>query len=174
MSEEHELPTTKSIGIKYGLVSGLLGIIFFILIDVTGNAGNQTIQWLGLLITAAVVFLAHREYKNLGDGYMEYKQGVGIGAWIGLVGAIISNIVTYIYISFINTEYISFIRDQQRMAMEEQGMSDAQIDQAMDMSESFTSAEALVIFGLVFGVLFTVIIALIVAAITKNSRPELT
>ncbi len=173
MEQEIEAPSTRSIGIKYGIISGLLGIIFFIVVDVTGNAGNQSISWLGLIITIAVMVLAHREFKNNGDGFMEYKQGLGIGLWQGVIGSAISSIFTFIYVIAINTEYIDMLKEQQRFNMEEQGMSDAQIEQAMDISGIFMSPGALLGFGLFFGILFTLIIALIVSAITKKSRPEL-
>ncbi len=173
MEEEIELPSLRSIGVKFGIIAGLLGIMFTIVIDVTGNLGNQGLQYSGLIITLAVVFFAHREYKNNGDGFMNYGQGVGIGAWIGLVGSVISSVFTYVYVSFINTEYVSTLKDIQRMKMEEQGLSDAQIDQAMEITGAFMTPVALLGMGLFMGVLFTVIIALIVSAFTKKARPEL-
>ena len=173
MNQEIEQASPRAVGIKYGIVSGLLGIIFFIVIDVTGNAGNQSVSWLGLLITIAVLILAHREFKGTGDGHMEYKEGVGIGFWVGLIGSVISGIFTFIYVTTINTEYVTFLQDQQRMELEKQNMSDAQIDQAMEIASIFVSPGALLGFTLFFGILFTVILALIISAITKNSRPEL-
>ena len=59
------------------------------------------------------------------------------------------------------------------MDMEERGMSDAQIEQAMQMTEAFTSPAALTIIGVIVSVIFGFILSLIVTAFTKNSNPEL-
>ena len=104
---------------------------------------------------------------------MEYKQGVGIGAWIGLFGSLIAQSFVFIYASFINTAYTDTLLDIQRMKLEDDGMSDSQIDQTMEITGLFMSPGAMLGLGLFFGVLFTVIIALIVSAIMKKSRPEL-
>lgn len=171
--EEQAQVTTKSVGIKYGLIAALISIILFILIDFLGMVGQSWTQWVGILITAVIIFLAHKEFKSEGDDFMSYGQGVGIGVWIGLISSVLGSVFTYIYVKFINPGYMDFIREQQIMGMEERGMSDAEIEQAMKMAESFSGPEAILIFGIIFGFIFTLIAALIVSAVTKNSRPEL-
>ncbi|MTI21229.1 DUF4199 domain-containing protein, partial [Fulvivirga sp. RKSG066] len=57
--------------------------------------------------------------------------------------------------------------------MQESGMSDDQIDQAMSMTETFTSPELMAVFGILGGLFFGFIISLIISAFTKNSNPEL-
>lgn len=170
--EENSQVSTRSIGIKYGLISALIGIIFFILMDFLGLQGNRAAQWSGLIVTAVIIYFAHREYKSIGDGYMQYGQGVGIGVWVGLVGSVISATFTFIYVKYINPGYLEVIRQQQIMQMEERGMSDAEIERAMEMSENFSGPGAMFIFGIIFGFILTLIIALVISAITKNNRPE--
>jgi len=71
---ENEGVSIKSLAVKYGLINGLLAIAFFLVIDFAGLSTNQGISWLGLIITATVVFYAHREFKSSGDGYMSFGQ----------------------------------------------------------------------------------------------------
>lgn len=170
--EETKDVSVRSVSIKYGVISGLIGIILFIVTDFAGLAGNQALQWVGVPILAAIVFLAHKEFVRDGDGFMSYGQGLGIGTLLSLVSSVLSSVFTFIYTSYVNPAFIEAIREKAEMDMEEQGMSDAQIEQAMQFTESFTSPMALMIFGIIGGVFFGFLISLIVAAITKVSRPE--
>lgn len=171
-NEETKDVSIKSVALKYGLIYGLLSIIFFIAIDFSGQAGNQSLSWFGLLITAVVMYFAHKEFIRDGDGYMNYGQGLGLGTLMSLIGATISSIFTYVYIQFVNPTFLENVKQAQIIAMEEKGMSDTQIEQAMKISENFTGPTAMLIFGIVFGVFFGFIIALIISAITKKTRPE--
>jgi len=169
--EENQTSTTK-ISIKYGIISGLAGIAFFVLVDILGFSGNQSIQYLGYLVMAAIIYLAHKAYKEEGDGFMNYGQGLGIGVLLSLVSAVLSSVFFYFYVTFINTEYMTMIMDMQRAKMEESGMADAQIDQAMEMTEKFMTPGMMLIFAIVGTVFFGLIISLIVSAITQKKRPE--
>jgi hypothetical protein len=68
---------------------------------------------------------------------------------------------------------IDIIKDKQLEQFEEQGMDDAQIDQAMSMSETFMTPEVMFQIALVATVFFGFIISLVVSAITKNADPSL-
>jgi len=60
--EENQTSTSK-VSIKYGIISGLAGIAFFVLVDMLGFSGNQSIQYLGYLVMAGIIYLAHKAYK---------------------------------------------------------------------------------------------------------------
>jgi hypothetical protein len=102
---------------------------------------------------------------------MAYSQGIGIGFWTGLVSAAISSVFTYIYAK-IDAGYIDSIREKAIQDMEAQGQSQQQIDNAMKFVEMFTSAEAILIMGLVIGVLGMIVIALIISIFTQKPQPE--
>jgi tetrahydromethanopterin S-methyltransferase subunit G len=169
-NEEGYIPSPRKIGIKYGLITGVISIILFIALDFAGQSNNQSLQWIGIAITAVIIFLAQQEFKKEGDGFMSYGQALGVGTWLVLISAVLSSVFTYIYITAINTNYMDNVKEQQIMELEERGMSDAQIEQALN----FTTPEIILVFGLVGGFIFGFIIALIISAITKKSRPEFT
>ena len=64
------------------------------------------------------------------------------------------------------------IREKAIADMEAKGQTQSQIDAAMKLVERFTSAEAILFFGLFFGVLITVVVALIIAIFTQKPQPE--
>ena len=55
----------------------------------------------------------------------------------------------------------------------EQGLSDAQIEQTLEISGKFQTPEMILVFGIVGGIIMYLIIALIVTAITKKPNPDL-
>lgn len=171
--EENESPSVKSIALKWGAINGAIGIIFFIVVDFLGLIGESWTSIIGLAIFLIIVVMAHKEYKSEGDGYMNYGTGLGVGTLTSVVSSIISSIFTFIYVSFINTEIPNMIREKQIMTWEDQGMDQAQIDQASSMMEMTTSPAAMLVFGIVGGVFGGFIVALIVTIFTKNQRPEL-
>jgi tetrahydromethanopterin S-methyltransferase subunit B len=173
--EEASTPTisTRSVGIRYGLIMGVIGIALFVVfiaadVDIQGPA-----RWLNVLVLAVLIFLAHKYYKDNGDGFMTIGQATGIGFWMCLVSSAISSAFTYIYVKFIDTNFIQQMMDKQREAMEAKGtLSEEQVDQAMNMTSKFMTPEMMLIFGLVFGILFGVLIALIVGIFTQKKNAE--
>ncbi|MBN8653078.1 MAG: DUF4199 domain-containing protein [Cytophagales bacterium] len=170
--EENVSVTTRSAGIRYGLILGVASIAFFVVMNVAGLDMQGPLSYLGWLITIAVIFFAHKYFKENGDGYMTIGQGIGIGFWTGLVSTFISAPFTYIYIKFIDGAFLENIKDKQIEKMQEQGMSDEQIDQGMKMAEMFMSAEAILIMGIIGGLIMALIFAVIVSLFTKNTPPE--
>ncbi|MCB0496731.1 MAG: DUF4199 domain-containing protein [Cyclobacteriaceae bacterium] len=173
MEEQNESVSVKQVAIKWGLISGILSIVVFLVVYFAGMMGNSWIGLVSAVITVVLMVLAHKEFKESGNGYMSYGQGLGLGTLMVTIGSVISALFSYIYIKFINTGYIQEVLDMSRAKMEDQGQSDAQIDAAMGYVEKFTTPEMTLIMGLVFGILFGFIIALIVSAITKKNDPAL-
>lgn len=170
--QEKEFISSRPIAAKWGAISGVIGIISFLIQDFADMRQDPIFIGVGLVIMIALIFMAHSEYKREGDGFMDYGQGVGMGFWYGLVSSTISSIFTFVYVKFINPGFLDSIREQQIMDMEERGMSEAQIEQALKMSESFSGPTAMLVMGIIIGVIFSLIVALIVSAFTKKSRPD--
>lgn len=171
--EEPELPSKRDLAIKYGVIQGLISISIFLILDFTGLQTSRVGQWSGLAIFAVVLYFAHDQFKKEGDGFLNYSEGLGLGTLISFVSSTLSSILSFLYISFINTEYLSILKEQQLITFENQGLSDEQIDQAVAISEMFMSPMAIFIMGIVFGVLFGFLLSLVVSAFTRKPRPEI-
>ncbi len=167
--------TTMSVGIRYGLIQGLVSIAYFVGLNVAGVDMTQGVgRWASLIFSLAIIFLAHKYYKENGDGYMSIGQGTGIGFWLSIVASVISSVFTFIYIKFIDTSYIEQLLDKTRENMAAQGgMSNDQIDAAMDMTSKFMTPTMLLIFGIVFGIIILVICSLVISLFTKKNNPDL-
>jgi hypothetical protein len=165
--------TTRSTGIRYGVIAAVIGIAYFLILNTMGMDLTQGFwSWFRYVITIGILVLAHKYYKDNRDGFMSYGQGIGISFWMGLISAVIGSIFTYIYVKFLDESFITMMKDKQIEAMEAKGMSEQQIDQAMQFASMFMTPEAILGFGLVFGLIGTVICGLIVTIFTQKKAPE--
>lgn len=168
-----ERASIKSVGIKWGLILGILSIAFFMVGIALGDPNMTALRWLSILVIIVVIVMAHREYKNNGDGFMTYGQGLGLGTLVAAVSSVISAVFSYVYIKFIDDNFMENSRQMQIQEFEKQGMTDEQIEMAVEMSARFTTPEMILVIGIVFGIFIGFIISLIVSAFTKNNNPEL-
>ncbi len=167
------LVTPRSVGIRFGLIGAVISIAYFVILNLAGLDMTQGFwNWLGYVITLVLLVLSHKYYKDNGDGFMSYGQGIGIAFWIGIVSGLIASIFNYFYIKFIDPSFLEIIKDKQLEAMQERGMSDEQIDQAMQFSSIFMNAEAMLFFMIFGSILATIIFALIVTIFTQKKNPE--
>jgi tetrahydromethanopterin S-methyltransferase subunit G len=172
-SEPIEKQTTMQTGIRYGLILGVISIAYFVTLSALGVSMTEGFgRWGGLVFTIAIIFLAHKYFKENGDGYMSIGQGVGIAFWTSAISAVISNVFTFIYVKYVDEGFIQALKDQQYDQFVEQGMSDAQIDQAMEMSAAFMTPTMIAVFGLVGGIIIGLIIGLIISLFTQKKNPQ--
>src|SRR6478609_6631379 len=174
-NEESPKATPMSVGIRYGLIQAVVSIAYFVGMDVAGVDMTQGFgRWASLLFSIAIIYLAHKYYKENGDGFMSIGQGTGIGFWMSIPSTIISSAFTFVYVKYINTGYIEQMLDKTRENMAAQGnLTDEQIDQAMAMTAKFMTPGSMLIFGIVIGIIMLVICALIVSFFTKKNNPSL-
>lgn len=170
---DSQLVTTRSVGIRYGLIFGMISIFYFLIfvmadLDMSKGFG----RWGTTVIALVIIFLAHKFFKESGDGFMSYGQGIGIGFWTGLTSSVVSSVFTYVYVKFIDDGFVAKIREKAIEDMQAQGQSEEQIEMAMKFVEMFTGAEALLFFGLFIGILTLVIVALIITIFTQKPKPE--
>ncbi len=171
-AEEYEKTTVKQVSLKWGLYIGLVMIVWGLVMQIAGLVGNQLLGSVSYLFLIAGIVLAHKEFKNNGDGFMAYSQGLGIGTLLSVVSGAISVVFSYIYVKFIDDSMLTIVRDLQVEKMEEQGLSDAQIEQAMEIAGKFMVPEVMFPLALLVMVFFGFILSLIVSAFTKNVNPQ--
>lgn len=168
-----EKSTIWPIGFRVGVILTLVLIIYWMLLQVTGMASNQALGLVVYVFYILAITWAHRTYKESGDGYMTYGQGLGLGMIVSGVSGLIYGLFTYAYLKFIDDSMIGELINQSRMTLEQQGLDDEQIDQALAITQMVTNPEALMM-GTVLGTLFMgLIFSLVISAFTKNNNPEL-
>lgn len=173
MEEEIERVTVKQLAMKWGVILGLISVAYFIMLNIASLAHEQSYGYLGSIFTIVIFILAHKAFKEDNGGFMSFGEGFKIGALITIISSVISSVFTYVYVKFIDGSMLELIKEKAIADMEDQGMGEEQIDQAMGFAEMFMSAEAVLIMGTIMGIIFGIIIALIVTAFTKNADPSM-
>ncbi|WP_303312760.1 DUF4199 domain-containing protein [Hymenobacter sp. BT730] len=165
--------TPSSVGIRYGVLTGLVSIIYSFILLATQQEGNTTLSLLAFLIWIGGIWMAHKYFKAHNEGFMSYGQGITIGVLLSLVSGILGATFRYIYMEFIDPAAMQRGMEMARTKLEEKGnLSDEQIDQAVAMSQKFSAGPVGLVIAIVSAVVIGLILSLIISAITKNTRPE--
>jgi hypothetical protein len=164
--------STTSVGMRYGLLTGLISIIISFGLN-AAHLEQSPAKWLTLVVMIAGIVLGQQAYKKANGEFMSYGQGLGVGMMVASVSAVLSAAFSYIYVTFIDPEMTARLLDKARADMEAQGkLNDAQIDQAMHWTAMFMQGPALVAIALVGGIVMGLLVSLITAAVLKNPKPE--
>lgn len=177
MNTETQSPaTTVSTGIRYGVLLGAINIAYFVVLITIGADTTQGFgRWSGLLLNGGILVLAHLYFREQGNGYMSYGQGLTIGLLTGLVSGLIYSLFFIVFISFIDTDFMQVLQDAQREAMEDSGASEEQIEQGMKMVARFSTPGILFLFSVIGAVVLQMAISLAVTIFTQrpdNRMPE--
>lgn len=167
MEEKVQAVTVRSVGIKYGFISTLVSVIFFIVLVIAGqNAFDNTWNWIGMIFSIIIMVLAHKNFKD-SNTYMSYGQGVGIAFWMCLVSIILGGLFTYVYSNIIDPTVMETFYEKQMEQMSEQNMPDEQMQMAVEWTKKLFWP-MYVLFGMFFGVLLGVIVSIF----TQKKAPE--
>lgn len=165
--------TPASVGIRYGVLTGLVSVIYSFILLAARQEGNTPLGLLAFVIWIGGIWMAHKYYKANNEGFMSYGQGLTIGVILSLVSGVMGAIFRYIYMEFIDPAAMQRGMELARTKLEEKGgLSDEQIDQAIAMSQKFSSGPVGLVIAIVSAVVIGLILSLIISAITKNTRPE--
>lgn len=77
------------------------------------------------------------------------------------------------YVAFIDDSSVKKSLEIQRQAMEQRGMDDAQIDQAIAMAQKFSGPGSIFLFGTIATLFVGFILSLIIAAIMRKDRMDM-
>ncbi|WP_375419335.1 DUF4199 domain-containing protein [uncultured Hymenobacter sp.] len=166
-------PTTSAIAMRFGLLTGVVSIIYWFLLMVTGQMGNSALGFLALAILVGGIVLAQRAFRTSNGGFMSYGEGLGIGMLVSLISGLLSTIFSYVYREFVDPSITQQVADQARAKLEEGGnLSEEQIDQAVAMSQKFSSGPMSLVVGIVGSLIVGLLLSLIISAIMKRTRPE--
>ncbi len=166
--EEKRARGIVAIAIKYGIILGVLSFAAFAVGTMAGLRRN----WVNAAILVVLMVLAHLEVRKTRGGMMTYPQGLGSGTLLAGIGALISGVLVYIYVKFINTGYLATIVQAQRTALAQRGITGARAQQAVAITALVTTPVGIAVTSLIGGVIGGFIVALIVSIFTQKGDPR--
>jgi len=159
-------------GVYLGLISILISVVIWAagLIESMGLFGGVIIGLLSLVVSFVLLLLFVKNYRNkeLG-GYISFGEAFKFTMLVIIVSTIISLIYTYIFNAFIAPDYMEnlmAVMQQKTMAfMESKGVSEAQIDNALEKFKEIPSIgktlRQTALSGLIGGTIISLIVSLI-------------
>lgn len=168
----NEKPSTAKIALKWGVITGVVLMIFSTVLYVSDMSQNVGASSFLYVILGGGLVLALREFKQLDNNYLSYGDGLGLGALTGAVAGLLSTLYSVIYTTLIDPGLMTRVVDKMRDNLEEQGtMSDEQIDQFVDNMQAFQSPGIQFVFGILWLVFIGFIFSLVIAAVMRRNKP---
>jgi hypothetical protein len=158
--------------LKWALIGLVTSIVITYAFQFLNVDPNSPVKYLNFLPFIAFLFLTQKEYKDQLDGYMTFGEGFLSGFLYAVFIGVLSAIFTYVYYAILSPEMVDKILVASQTKMTEQGLSQEQIDKAMEISRKYFAVFGAV--GALFGsAILGAIVALIGAAIFKKERSPL-
>lgn len=164
----------KNIGVKYGLICGLVVVIAqlvgILLGTQTMGPGIGILSWfIVFAITFYIIYRGCMEYRDI-HGNITTGEGLKIGVTCGLIAGLLGGIFSLLYGEIIDPEFSERLLETLREQWEEQGMSEEQIEQSMSFTERFTNPALSIPFTIIWYVIGGLIKGPIAGAILHRSE----
>lgn len=130
-------PNVWKNGLNWGIITGLVTVIYSTLMYFLGLNLESWTGWISYIILIGGIVYGTIQYRdNVLGGSISYAQALGFGVIISLVVAIISAVFSLI-LSIIDPGIIDQILEKAQEEMLKQGLSDDQVEQAIEMQKKF-------------------------------------
>jgi hypothetical protein len=165
---------SKSFIINNGIILGVLGILISVINYAFGTHLDP--HWSSSVASGVfligLIVLGINQFKSANGGFLSWGQGVKIGVGIAILAALISVIYSYIFVTFVEPDFMEQIMEVQNQKFLDQGMSQEQIEAANAISEKFKSPLVTSALGIIASAIGGFIVSAIAAAIMKKSEEE--
>ena len=160
-------------GLIWGVIIGLVSVIYSVLLYVFDQALNRTLGYLSLLILlGGLAYSMYYFRESVREGILSFGTAFGFGVVVVVTAGIIGQIYSYLLFTVIDPGLQDKMLEMAMDKMMEKGVPEDQIDQAMNITKKFMSPVFLAISGLVSTAIMGSILSVISAAIFKREAPE--
>jgi hypothetical protein len=162
-------------GLIWGLIIGFAGIIYQVILYMLNQNLNQSLGYLGILITLVLLILGMRSFRDsIRGGILPFGTAFGFGIVAIVVSGIIGTIYAYILWTVIDPDIVTRMMEMQTQKMLDKGLPEDAVEQAMGFISKFYKPGILAAMGLGGSLVFGSILSLIVGAIMKRDEsPDL-
>ena len=166
--------SSKGISLNNGLYLGLVVVVTALILYAMGK--SLELQWVssvvGFVATVAFIIIGIKQFKTNNGGFISWGQGVKIGMGIVMISALITIAYTILFTTVIEPDIQAQAMEVQKQAWVDQGLSDEQIESAVEMAEKFQGPGIAAAFILVFSAFIGFVVSAIVSAIMKKSEDD--
>ncbi len=170
--EAQRPPGIMRIATKYGLIQGVVSLAVNVGSTLAGIKLNGVGAVLNVALLVVLMILAHREFKRTHGGIMMYPEGLGSGTLLSIVGAVVTAVLMYVYLKYINPGSLAAMIQAQQVALEQRGITSAQARQAMSIVGAVMTPVGIAVVSLIVEVIGCFGVALIVSIFPQRSTPR--
>lgn len=176
MEVQTQVVSPVAIGIRFGLLVALTGILVDFLTRIIGLSVlvySIVAGGLALIIAIVGIVLAHRAFKKANSGTMTYGQGLIITLVMLLISSLLSALFNYLYVNYVDPDFVGRMKDEMTAFMERNRVPEDQIAKNTakfdEMNPSFGMA---MVNGLKNGLIGGIVLGLIISAFTKRKPAD--
>lgn len=163
--------------LRYGLIGGLILILWTLFTIVSMDRGGVLASSLGLLISIAVtvgisfsVIKFHRDQEL--SGFISFSKAFVISILAIVIAGAITSAFSVVDLTIINPDYYESAREDMRFQYEDMGMDDEAIEMAMKVMTFIQSPVIMFFMGILSFAFFGAIISLITSLVLKRDEPQ--
>ncbi|MDT0607179.1 DUF4199 domain-containing protein [Croceitalea rosinachiae] len=138
---EENQPKIGKFSWTYGIILGVVGIIFNVMLMMAGMHYEQTlpIQLIGISLLAVVVLFAISQFKKANGGFLKLSEALKIGAATAVVGAIIGLVYYFLLTNVIEPDFMDKAGEIAKVKAfkDNPSLTQEQWDQGMEMQKKF-------------------------------------
>ncbi|MDZ7738366.1 MAG: DUF4199 domain-containing protein [Bacteroidales bacterium] len=165
---DHKVSAWKA-NINAGVILGLLGIIWTLMLWFFDQTTNQTLSMVFYVVIIAGLFLGIRSYRDKYlNGFITYGQSLGAGVIIMLYYSVIMAVFTFLLYKFIDPNLLDKTLALAEEQLADRGMSEGMIEQSMQIQKKIMTPVVMSVSFIFGGVFVGTILSLIISLFTKR------
>lgn len=170
---EQTQPSLFKYSINYGLITGLILVVYSLLLYFTNLNLDQTMGYISFLILAACIFFTGKHYRDsVLHGSIAYAQALGLGVLVGVFASVLLGFFSYLELKFIDPSIIDKQLELTQQKMVEKGLNEEQLEMAMKVTKQWMTPAMSFIISIFSFAFISLIISLITSIfIRKDTNP---
>ncbi len=173
---ETQTASIKKIAVNYGVLLALLSIVLQVISYVLDVHIDRPwwLTVLQLLISVSVIVYGIKAFKTGNAGFLKLSQALKVGLAISLIAGIIAVVFNYIFMNYIDPDFIQKTLDFSRETMikDYPNMSQEQIESSLAISAKFMTPLIMSAIAILATLFFGFIISLVSGIIMKKNPPQ--
>jgi hypothetical protein len=176
MDAQKEGVNPIAIGIRYGLLISLAGILVDFLTRISGISVliySIVAGSLSLAILVVGIVAAHKAFRQGNDNIMTFTQGMFIALVIAMTSSLLSVLFNYLYVNYVDPDFVARMKGELAAFMERNRVPQEQIDQSLAKFDEMspTPGKAL-LNGIKNGLIGGTLLGAIISAFTKRKAAD--
>ncbi|MBK5213768.1 MAG: DUF4199 domain-containing protein [Flavobacteriaceae bacterium] len=171
---ETQTDSLKKIAFNFGVILALLSIVLQVISYVLDVHIDRP-WWLTVLqtlISIAVLAYGIKAYKTANAGFLTLSQALKVGLAISLVAGIIAVVFNYIFMNYIDPDFVQKTLDFTHEQLIKANMPQDQIEMRMNMSAKLMTPLFMTGISLIATLFFGFIISLFTGLVMKKNPPQ--